>query len=111
VNSAGPLGIIFTLVPSLIIALLHRNAWFIHRAGPAWPRSPLGMLLRSVWLRLVRSRLPSGVQVRVPASEAAYLKHVGLFYALVGAMGLPGRPPSYFGTPDLREAIACGRQG
>jgi len=66
VNGAGPLGIILTLVPSLIIAAAYTaTAWFIHRR---WHL--LGLVILWVCCSAAygyvsfRRRLPSGVHVR-----------------------------------------------
>jgi len=92
VNSAGSLGIIVTLVPSLIIAAAYTaTAWFIHRR---WRL--LGLVILWVCCSAAYGYVslgavcPLAFKCAVPASEAAYLKHVGLFYALVGAMGFAG---------------------
>ena len=91
-NSAGPLGIILTLVPSLIIAAGYTaTAWFLHRR---W--GLLGLAVLWVCCSAAYGYVSFGVvcplafTCAVPASEAVYLKHVGLFYALVGAVGFAG---------------------
>ena len=91
-NSAGPFGLILTLVPFLIIAAGYTaTAWFIHRR---WRL--LGLVVLWVCCSAAYGYVSIGLicplvfRCTVAASEAAYLKHVGLFYALVGAVGFAG---------------------
>ena len=91
-SDAGPLGIILTLVPFLIIATGYTaTAWFIHRR---WRL--LGLVVLWVFCSAASGYVsiavacPLAFTCAVPASEAAYLKHVGLFYALVDAVGFAG---------------------
>jgi len=92
VNSAGPLGIILTLVPSLIIAAAYTAAaWFIHRRWRLLGLVVLWVCCSAAYGYVSFAAVcPLGFTCPVPTSEAAYLKHVGLFYALVGAMGFAG---------------------
>ena len=90
--NSGPLGIILMLVSSLIIAAAYTaTAWFIHRR---W-RLP-GLIVLWACCSAAYGYVsfgavcPLAFTCPVPASEAAYLKHVGLFYALVGGMGFAG---------------------
>ena len=91
-NSAGPLGIILTLVPSLIIAAAYTaTAWFIHRRWRLFGLVVLWACCSAAYGYVsVGAVCPLAFTCPLPASEAAYLKHVGLFYALVGAMGFAG---------------------
>jgi len=111
VNSTGPFGLILTLVPSLIIAAAYTaTAWFVHRR---WRL--LGLVILWACCSAAYGYVsfgavcPLAFTCAVPASEAAYLKHVGLFYALVGAMGFAGPTAVVLRYSDLLQAIACGR--
>ena len=91
-NSAGPLGIILTLVPSLIIAAAYTAAaWFIHRRWRLLGLVVLWVCCSAAYGYVSFAAVcPLAFTCSVPASEAAYLKHVGLSYALVGALGFAG---------------------
>ena len=91
-NSTGQLGIIVTLVPAIIIAAAYSGtAWFVHRRCRLLGLVGLWVCCSAAYGYVsVAAVCPLAFTCAVPASEAAYLKHVGLFYALVGAVGFAG---------------------
>jgi hypothetical protein len=91
-NSSGSLGFILTWVPSLIFAVVYTAAaWIIYRRWRLIGVAILWLCCSAAYGYMAFGpACPFVFTCNVPASEVAYLRHVGLFYALVGAIGFLG---------------------